>query len=492
VVKVSAGTVGDEVRAYHPVHAIGDGVVNTVMSRDASWYRTRSLWLDTVDDDLTPRPSLPGDTAVDVCIVGAGYTGLWTALHLLDLDPAMRVTVVEAEIAGFGASGRNGGWCSSFLPMSLDRIESGHGRDAAIAMHRAMQDTVDEVGRSATAEGIDCHYVKSGTLTLATQPMQLRRLDDEHDEARRFGVDEGTLRLDRAQTRARVAADGVLGGFFTPHCATIHPARLVRGLARAVERRGGVIHEHTRARTIEPGRVATDHGVVRADVVVRATEGYTAALPGERRRLAPIYSLMIATEPLPQSVWDEIGWADRCTLDEARHMIVYAQRTADGRIAFGGRGAPYHFGSRVEDSFDRDERVFALLRRSLVQLFPSLMDVAITHRWGGTLGAPRDWHASVGFDKRGGLAWAGGYVGDGVAATNLAGRTLAHLVTGIDSPLVRLPWVGHESPRWEPEPFRWLGINGALRLPVGADEYEARTGRPSHARLWLLHKLTGR
>ena len=290
--------------------------------------------------------------------------------------------------------------------------------------------------------------------------------------------DEDLRWLDRTETAARVGVAGALGALYTPHCAALHPARLARGLAAAVEAQGVVIHEGTRAKAIQPGRVITDHGTVKAEVVVRATEGFTRSLRGERRTLVPLYSLMIATEPLPDDAWESIGLRQRETFNDARHLIIYGQRTADGRLAFGGRGAPYHFGSAVRPEFDRDADTHTSLHETLRGLFPVIGDAAITHRWGGPLGVARDWTCSVGLDRRHGLAWAGGYVGDGVSTTNLAGRTLADLITGRDTDLTRLPWVGHRSRRWEPEPLRWLGISAGLRLPAGADRAEARTGRP--------------
>jgi glycine/D-amino acid oxidase-like deaminating enzyme len=230
--------------------------------------------------------------------------------------------------------------------------------------------------------------------------------------------------------------------------------------------------------------------VVRAAHVVRATEGYSPALPGLHRAIAPVFSLMIATEPLGAEVWDQIGLARRETFSDFRNVIIYGQRTADDRLAFGGRGAPYHFGSRVRPRFDRDPAVFAKLERVLGELFPAIAGVGVTHRWGGPLGIPRDWCASVGLDRSTGLAWGGGYVGDGVGTSNLAGRTLADLILRRDTELVRLPWVDHRSRAWEPEPLRWLGVNAALRLALLADRIEARTGRPSRAAA-ILHRLTG-
>jgi glycine/D-amino acid oxidase-like deaminating enzyme len=433
-------------------------------------YRQLSLWHDTCGDDLTPRRSLPGPAAYDVAIVGAGLTGLWSAYYLAEADPSLRVVVLEKEVAGFGASGRNGGWCSALFPTPWRALVEAGGEDGARRQLAAMRDTVDEVGRVCDEEGIDAGFHKGGTITLARTPVQLARLAAD-------GPDERLL--DAAQAREVMAADGVLGGHLTPHCARVHPARLVRGLARVVESRGVQIHERTEVTAIERGGVETTHGRVDAEVVLRCTEGYTARLPGLRRAVAPVYSLMVATEPLPAEVWERIGLADRSTFTDARHLIVYGQRTVDDRLAFGGRGAPYHLGSRVQPRFDREPRVFDALQDTLVELLPVLRGVTFTHAWGGPLGIARDWAASVGLDRATGLGWAGGYVGDGLATTNLAGRTLADLVTRRDTDLVTLPWVAHRSRRWEPEPARWLGINAGLRVMSLADGEERLTGRES-------------
>jgi len=451
-------------------------------------YRGLSFWLDSLDDDLTPSSPLDRDVDADVAIVGAGFTGLWTAYYLSTADPTLRVAVVEARIAGFGASGRNGGWCSALFPKSVPALARDHGRGPALALHRAMCATVDEVGRVAAVEGIDCDYHKGGSVYVARSPLQMKRAHEAVAESAEYGT--GTEILDAAQATARLGATDVLGGTYTPDCAAIHPAKLVRGLAAAVRRNGVAIYEQSPAVRLEPGRVTTPHGSVRARYVIRATEGYTARLPGHRRTVAPVYSLVLATEPLPASFWDKAGLAERETFSDFRRLIIYGQRTADDRLVFGGRGAPYHFGSTIRPEHDRDERVFTELRRVLAELFPDLGDVPVAATWGGPLGIPRDWCASVGLDPATGMGWAGGYVGDGVATTNLAGRTLTDLIRGVDSELTALPWVNHRSPRWEPEPLRWIGVNAGLWAMSAADPIEARTGRDSR-RAALLSRLTG-
>ncbi len=440
---------------------------------------SRSVWVDTAPA-APPRPPLADDVTVDVAVVGAGFTGLWTAHYLAEADPSLRIAVLEAETVGYGASGRNGGWCSALFPASLDSLAALSDRAGALAQHAAMRESVAELARAADGLGIDAHVSRGGTVALVRSPAQLARARAEVDHARSWGIGEDELRLlDEPAARALLDASGTIGATYTPDCAAIHPLRLARGLADSLVGRGVAVHEHTRATAVAPGRVETASGRVTAGTVVRATEGWTSRLPGHRRDVVPVYSLVIATEPLPASTWERIGLARRETFTDHRHLIIYGQRTADDRLVFGGRGAPYHFGSRVSPRFDRHDRVFAALRATLVELFPVLREVRVTHAWGGPLGVARDWCASVGLDPATRIGWAGGYVGDGVSTTNLAGRTLRDLVLDRDTDLTRLPWVGHRSPRWEPEPLRWLGINAGLHAMTWADTEERLTGRPS-------------
>jgi glycine/D-amino acid oxidase-like deaminating enzyme len=392
----------------------------------------------------------------------------------------LRIAVLEAEVAGFGASGRNGGWCSALYPVSLSTLARECGADQAVRQYRAMQATVAEVGRVVASDQLDADWALGGTVTLARSDPQSERAREEVDEARLFGFGPDDLELlDAKAASKRLNATSVLGGVYTPHCAAIHPAKLARSLARRVEQLGVTIYEHTAVHQIEPGRVRTEHGELRAEVIIRATEGFTPRLAGQKRSIAPVYSLMIATEPLSAATWAEIGLAERETFADFRHLIIYGQRTADHRLIFGGRGAPYHFGSKIASGFDRVPKVFAALRTSVTELFPITVDAEITHQWGGPLGIARDWHASVGLDRTSGIGWAGGYVGDGVSTTNLAGRTLTDLILKRDSELADLPWVNHRSPDWEPEPLRWLGANAGLHAMSWADAAENRHGRPS-------------
>ncbi len=435
------------------------------------------------------RPALDGDVVVDVCVVGAGFTGLWTALHLARNDPSLRVLVVEAGYPGFGASGRNGGWCSALFPLPLDALARRHGEEAALLMAAACRKAVDDVARLAADEGIDAQVRKGGTVVVARGPAGLQHARHEATSAA-ADPGAGLQLLDTEQVGRHVRVQGAVGGTWSPHCASLHPFRLVTGLAEAAERRGVRVVESTRALAVRRGEVRTDHGTVSCSHVVLATEGYTPHLGRARHRdVAPVYSLMVATQPLPQRVWDQIGLDHGQTFSEHQNLVVYGQRTADGRLAFGGRGAPYHWRSAVRPGFDQDPRVHRGLAALLRQYFPVLADVpggttrlggiGIDHTWGGPLGIARDWHPSVRLAPDSRIAWAGGYVGDGVALSQLAGATLADLVTGRETTRTALPWVGHQPRPWEPEPLRWLGVNAGLVMARLADAHERRSGRPS-------------
>ena len=453
-------------------------------------YRERSMWLDTFPGSLDPRPALDGDRDADVAIVGGGFSGLWTAYYLLGIDPTLRVTVIERDVCGFGASGRNGGWVVGELAAGIEKYAALADLPASLRLARAIFDSVDEIGRVAAAEGIECGYHKGGVIRLARNRPQAERQAAEVAHHHELGLTPDEIRLLSADDARRYAnATGVLGGIFYAPCAAHNPALLVRGLAEAAERRGAKIYEQTAAAAVEPGRVLTDRGTVRAEVVVRATEAYTRDLRGRRRQLLPVYSLMIGTEPLPQSVFDEIGLADRPTFADDRYMVIYGQRTADNRIAFGGRGVPYLYGSRISPSVEQHHRSHERIHATLVDLFPALSEARVTHRWGGVLAVPRNWTPFVHFDRAAGTAGAGGYVGEGVAPSNLAGRTLADLITGTESERVGLPWVGVRHRRWEPEPLRWLGVRTSRWILAAADTYEFRTNREAKAAVAVAGKI---
>ncbi len=456
-------------------------------------YSEVSFWLETCGDSLVPRAPLDGSATADVAIMGAGYTGLWTAYYLLRAQPGLRVVTLERDIAGFGASGRNGAWCAPGLNISLGRLERLHGRDAARATYQAVFDAVDEIGRVAADEQIDIDWRRGGELEIARGPHETPQVEAEYRELERFGFGERYQLLDAdtlAADHLRVA--GATRALFTPDAAAVQPAKLARGLARVVERLGATIYEQTEVTDFAPadrsaGRkptLTTPRGTVTADVVVLAAEAYLTRLPRLHRALVPIWSLITLTEPLPDDVWAEIGWAGHELIGSPRYTVVYLSRTADGRLLFGGRGAPYRFGSPIRDEYDRHPPTHDLLRDLARAWFPALRrhDVKFTHAWGGPLGMPRDWHPTIAYDAGSGIATARGYTGHGVSTSNLAGRTLAELIVGAQTERTALPLVNHRSPNWEPEPLRWLGVRFTQAALGRVDRLAEQSGKPPRGR----------
>ena len=447
-----------------------------------------SFWLETSGDDLTQRAPLDGSVDVDVAILGAGLTGLWTAWYLRRRDPSLQILVVEREIAGFGASGRNGAWCAPDLNITMTRLAQLHGEDAARRMQQATYDAVDETGRACREAGIDAGFHKGGEITVARGPHGVPALEAAQVEYEHFGFGDRYRLVDAAALDERIRIAGAVRGLVSEDAAVVHPGRLVRGLARAVERADVRIVEGTQVTDFRPrdeqGRatLVTPRGDVRAPVIVLAGEAYLTELRQLHRQLVPLWSLIVLTEPLADGQWAEIGWANREVVASTRLSIDYLSRTADGRILFGGRGAPYRLGSPIRAAYDHHDPTHARLRSFVREWFPAIADIRFTHAWGGPLGMPRDWHPAVAFDPATGIATARGYVGHGVSATNLAGRTLTDLITGEHSALTELPIVNHRSRNWEIEPFRWLGVRYAQWALGRLDDSAARTGRPPSGR----------
>ena len=434
------------------------------------WYREGGL--------PSPRPPLAGDVTADVCIIGAGYTGLWAAHYLKAANPALRIQIIETEFAGFGASGRNGGWMTGGFAWNHARYLEGSTPEAVRALVRAMGGTVEEIISVTQRAGIDADIRQTEEILLATNYGQLARLQTEI-ETRRYWGESGVRALSPAEAQARVAVPGCVGGMLVPGVARIQPAKLVRGLAKLVTDQGVALAEKTRALKIRPGCVETSHGTVTARHILRATEGFTAGIEGHRRDWLPLNSAQIVTAPLPDHVWQKIGWQGYEILGDFANSYCYCQRTEDGRIAVGGRGIPYLYGSRTDRNGAPDEETIRRLIAILHRHFPAARGHGIDHAWCGVLGAPRDWCASVSYDRATGIGSAGGYVGVGVSTSNLAGRTLADLVLGRTTELTHLPWVNRRLRKWEPEPLRWLGLRGMYRLYAAADAQETRTNRPS-------------
>lgn len=435
-----------------------------------------SFWYSQVEGRVD-RPSLDRDLTADVVLVGAGYTNLWTAYYLKQAKPSLDIVILERETAGFGASSRNGGWISYGLPGQHSRYAKTHGVAAVRDFQREIFDTINEIVSVAAREGIAADITREGEVAIARNQAQLARLREEHEGSREWGfAPDDLIMLDRAGADRHARIDGAVGGLWSPHCARVQPAKLAAGLAEVVERMGVRIFEHTSVDEILPRTALTSNGHrVTGEFVVRGTEGYTNSLKGHRRDWLPKLSSMLVTAPLTPEQKHEIGWNSGVMVRDAGHFFSYIHHTADDRIALGGPGVPYFWGSRWDNNGQTPRSSERALKNALHTLFPVLADHPIDHTWTGVLGIPRNWSATIQLDRETGLAVAGGYVGDGVSSSNLAGRTVRDLILGEDSKLVRMPWVGGSIRKWEPEPLRWLALRGMYQVYNMADQLEQRS-----------------
>ena len=438
------------------------------------------------------RAALDGDTTADVAIIGAGYTGLWTAYYLKKAQPALNVLVIEKDFAGFGASGRNGGWLMGTFAWNHDRYAAQTSRAAVLDMVAALATTVDEVIGVAEAEGIDADILRTDQLSIATHHAHMINLQRQLADHRAWGDGHRIRELSAAEASARITIPGTLGGFAMSGMARVQPAKLVRGLAAACERLGVRIVEGTAVTEYEKGMVTTTRGLVKAPIILRATEGFTAGIKGHKRDWLPLNSAQIATPPLPPEVWDKIGWQGHELFHDFYNSYCYCQRTREGRITVGARGVPYLYGSAMDRNGAPDGETIRRLTAILHRHFPATIPFGVDHAWCGVIGVPRDWCATVGLDPASGLGWAGGYVGVGVSTSNLAGQTLADLALGRDTDLTHLPWVNRRVRKWEPEPLRWLGVHTMYGLFGAADFRETVHNTPPSRLAALGNWLTGR
>lgn len=438
-----------------------------------------SYWFDSVDRKAAGanKDTIPG--VCDVAIIGAGFSGLWTAYYLKKAQPDLNISIFEANCVGFGASGRNGGWCYGTTHGIEAMLDDPATREDGLALLHALQDTVDEVGRITQTENIECNFKKGGALLVATSQFHIDRLKADVERLQKLNFSEsehGWLTPEAVSERVSIVPN--YGARYNAHCAVVHPVRLAAGLARVLHAKGVKIHENCPVTEFTRNKLTVAGKTVTADFILRATEGYTDSIRSERRELIPLYTFVIATEPLPDLIWDNIGLLQREAFADLRRTLTYGQRTADGRFVFGGR-ARYNFGSKLVPTIEPTDPVFPKLESILRSFFPSIGNCKVTHRWGGLMGMARHYHAYVTFDQDSGLGVISGFIGEGVAATNLGARILSDLVLGYPSELTRLPWVNDAPPLWEREPARWLGAKMMEKFAEKADHEELVEKRPS-------------
>ena len=422
-----------------------------------------SLWADKSTQSVK---EFSPENSYDVAIIGGGFSGLWSAYHLKKLNPNLTIAIFEAHHCGFGASGRNGGWASSDYPVYRSTLEKRYGKEITDTLFQSLTSAIEELGEISQSIAPRANFVKSGTLMFARNRAQELRLKASEDELHHWKSPEEMNELVRISESR--------GGLFNSECATVDPMGLVDGLVRFLINQGVAIFENVFATRVENG-VLANSTFVSAPIVIQATEVFSE--PG--RDFIPLYSLMVATEPLSEEIWRAIGVDSRFTFAEGSHLINYAQRTADNRIAIGGRGATYPYGSQLQTSKERTTHVHKHLRELIRQWFPILRGVRFTHSWGGAVAITRDWEPYVQFNSATGFGRLGGYAGDGVTMSYLAAKIMANLIKNTSSPITQLHFVNRKMRKWEPEPLRFIAVNSLVKLSGVADKEEALTSRPS-------------
>jgi glycine/D-amino acid oxidase-like deaminating enzyme len=429
-----------------------------------------SYWHET--SPHVPSAGLRGHRQADVVIVGGGFTGLWTAFQLREADPSLEVVVLEREVIGFGASGRNGGFAMTLLDMSLSHLRRHHGDAPAAAAHRAVAASVEEMGATIARHEIDCEWVHGGLMVVATNRPQMERVEADLAAAEALGL-EGFTRLGREEAQAEVHSPTYVGGLREEHCAVVHPAKLSRGLARVVERLGAQVYERTEVTGIdEVGgriRVRTNAGAVDAEQVVLATNAWASQTPWFSDKVVPLYTYIAMTEPLTDAQWDSVGWESSCGIEDKRNYVHYYRRTLDGRILWGGSDGVIHYGGRIAPRHDRDERILARLTETFHRTFPQLTEVGFTHHWGGPVGMTVAFLPMFGTLMDGRLHYGLGYNGHGVAPSHTGGKVLADKLLARTSELTELCFVDSREARFPPEPLCWIGAELTRRSLLRQD-----------------------
>lgn len=443
-------------------------------------------WRET--EPVTPRQALRGHDRADVAIVGAGFTGLWTAHFLKQAEPGLDVAVVETEWAGAGASGHNDGFAMTVLDMSLHHLVAKHGPEAAGAAHAAVARSIAEIGEFCDRNSLDAEYEPNGFVAVATNDGERWRLDRDLEAAQAIGV------ADEFEMKEGDAAREVIGSPIVRTTlreragALVNPHKLARGLARVVERQGVRIYEGSPALEVEPGRVRTPRGVLEAERIAVTTNAYQQQLRQWRRKTLPLWSYAMVSEPLSDEQLGKVAWPGREGFEDKRNYITIGRLTADNRILWGGREAPYFYGNDMCDHHMRDSRVYDQLREAWRDFFPQLGDVRFTHAYGGAVAMTVTFVPYFG-SLGGGLFYGFGYNGHGVAPSHTGGKVLSDLLTGRDSEYTQLLFVNAREPGLPAEPLRYLGTRLTTRLLMRQDRQFER-GRGGDAMdPWLLRVL---
>lgn len=429
-----------------------------------------NFWEEGRERRETAAP-LAGDASADVAIIGAGYTGLATAYHLKAADPSLDVAVLETQIAGFGASGRNAGFVMTLFGASIAHVKAKHGAERVREAHLYMEQAIDALEAMVAEHDIDCDWQRSGFLKVATTPAYEKRIRAEVELFQSLGL-KGMEWIEPEQVADRVRSPTFGGASWEPGCGLLNPVKWVDALRRLAVGKGARLYEHTRVTRVhkEGGRyrIVTPNGTLTADKVVLATNGYTHLMPGMRSKQLPAFAYIVVTEPLSDDQLASIGWQGREGLEDARNFMHFYRLTPDNRILVGGGPGLVPFAGRL--NHDASPKAWAHLEDFITTTFPTLKGIRITHRWGGAFSVTSDSIPQVGSLDCGGIVYSIGCTGHGVAMTHMNGRILRDLVLERQTELTDLWFVGRRSFPLPPEPFRSIGTK-SVTLAMAVDDW---------------------
>jgi glycine/D-amino acid oxidase-like deaminating enzyme len=443
-------------------------------------HSAHGYWLEEAPS-VERAPQLTGAVTADVVVVGGGYTGMWAAWHIKQLEPGASVALLEADRCGYGPSGRNGGFCN-LMWFSLPNMRERWGDASALAVARAAEAAAVEIGEFCESEGVDAWHTPGGYLQVSTAEAHDCVWSAALAACRELGADEAIQPLSAAQVAERCSSPAFRGGAFYPKAASVQPARLAFGLREGLRARGVEVFERSPVRRVSGSwtgvEVSTTAGAVRARSAVLAV-GAAAKAPGGpfHNRLSVASSHIVLTEPVPELL-EEIGWTGGECITDSRALIDYFRTTPDGRIAFGWGGGHIAMGARLHGRSELDPEVVSQTAAHLWDYFPRLEGKAITHAWGGPIDASPT-HLPLVLPLRGGRAFAAaGYTGNGVGPSHMVGRTLASLALGRRDGHSNLAFVDPLLPRVPPEPFHWLGGEAIRAGILRKEQAELSSRRP--------------
>jgi len=428
-------------------------------------YKSKSWWLESLPRDILPNPVLSGKKNADVVVIGGGYTGLSAGYHLKQIKPDMDVRIIESDVCGYGASGRNGGFSMTLFGLTKGITKFRFNDEKAKNAHIYMEKSVDYLHDVITRNKIDCDYERSGYLLVGTSPGQVKRVEHDFMIMEKWGLG-GVERWERSRLSEEFNTNFYQLGWFEPRCGIVNPAKLARGLKDLAEEQGAIIYEQSPVtRFVKKNTsgfiVKTDRGEIHSEYLVLATNAYSILFPQLKKLQYPAFTHIVMSEPLTREQYDAIGWKNRAGIEDARDLIHYYRLTADNRIVMGGGDVSLPYGTDLDR--DLNKKTFAHLKHHVTDIFPQLEGIRFTHEWGGPVSITTDMSPVIGYlgnDKK--AVFSMGCIGHGVSLTTMNGRTIAELITGQETERTDMFFVGRKVFPWPPDLVTY-GLGQAIR-----------------------------